>query len=80
MQPRTVLNLRWTLTPLDELQSSQTCVTGCRRGRQWATTGNPSIRFQSQVNAAKLPGQTGCEHYNANPRFQTGGSGATLTC
>ena len=27
MQSRTVLNLRWTLTPLDELQSSQTCVT-----------------------------------------------------
>ena len=32
-----------------------------------ATTGNPIIRFQSQVNAAKLPGQTGCERYNANP-------------
>jgi hypothetical protein len=27
MQSRTVLNLRWTLTPLDELQSSQSCVT-----------------------------------------------------
>ena len=27
MQSRTVLNLRWTLTSRDELQSSQTCVT-----------------------------------------------------
>jgi hypothetical protein len=140
MQSRTVLNLRWTLTALDQLQSSQTCVTvladddvvvhgNAERGGNstiafviWISAVGPSGRGrggcaasdyanqranlapfglvngsepggaggvngpQPEIQASgfgrrstplNFRGQTGCEHCNANPRFQTGGSGGT---
>jgi hypothetical protein len=53
----------------------------CIRPRQLcATTGNPSVPVQSQVNSAALLGANGCEHYDTNPRFQAGGSESTLIC